>query len=148
MLWTPNKPIFEEKNVPHKIGPWKFRYQGQIALFGPPGATFYSVDKMVKKKLSTCRQIIFIYIVDKNPLSTFLSGRKNGLKKSIYTQINNIYLHVNYLSTCKLFLRPKRVLKKGINWPLKEVVGLSSHSLLISTGLQRFPSHPIPTYIF
>ena len=37
MLWTPNKPIFEEKNVPHKIGPWKFRYQGQIALFGPPG---------------------------------------------------------------------------------------------------------------
>ena len=37
MLWTPNKPIFETKNVPHKIGPWKFRYQGQIALFGPPG---------------------------------------------------------------------------------------------------------------
>ena len=36
MLWTPNKPIFEEKNVPHKIGPWKFRYQGQIAIFGPP----------------------------------------------------------------------------------------------------------------
>ena len=33
----PNKPIFETKNVPHKIGPWKFRYQGQIALFGPPG---------------------------------------------------------------------------------------------------------------
>ena len=37
MLWTPNKPIFETKNVPHKIGLWKFRYQGQIALFGPPG---------------------------------------------------------------------------------------------------------------
>ena len=37
MLWTPNKPIFETKNVPHKIGPWKFRYQGQIALYGPPG---------------------------------------------------------------------------------------------------------------
>ena len=37
MLWTPNKPIFETKNVPHKIGPWKFRYRGQIALFGPLG---------------------------------------------------------------------------------------------------------------
>ena len=37
MLWTPNKSIFETKNVPHKIGPWKFRYRGQIALFGPLG---------------------------------------------------------------------------------------------------------------
>ena len=37
MLWTPQKPIFETKNVHHKIWPWKFRDRGQIALFGPPG---------------------------------------------------------------------------------------------------------------
>ena len=37
MLWTPHKPIFESKNVPHKMGPWKFKDQGQIALFGPSG---------------------------------------------------------------------------------------------------------------
>ena len=37
MLWTPHKPIFKTKNVPHKIGPWKFRDRGQIALFGPLG---------------------------------------------------------------------------------------------------------------
>ena len=44
MLWTPNKPIFETKNVPHKIGPWKFRYRGQIALFGPLEACLPIVD--------------------------------------------------------------------------------------------------------
>ena len=42
MLWTPNKAIFKIKNVPHKIGPWKFRDQGHFgtkgALLGPPGA--------------------------------------------------------------------------------------------------------------
>ena len=37
MLWTPHKPIFETKNVHHKIWPWKFRDRGEIALFGPPG---------------------------------------------------------------------------------------------------------------
>ena len=42
MLWTPRKPIFKTKNVPHKIVPWKFRDQGHIgpkrALLGSPGA--------------------------------------------------------------------------------------------------------------
>ena len=37
MFWTPHKHRLETKNVPHKIGPWKFRDRGQIALFGPPG---------------------------------------------------------------------------------------------------------------
>ena len=41
MLWTPNKAIFKIKNVPHKIGPWKFRDQGHFgtkgALLGAPG---------------------------------------------------------------------------------------------------------------
>ena len=37
MLWTPHKPIFETKNLHHKIWPWKFRDRDQTALFGPPG---------------------------------------------------------------------------------------------------------------
>ena len=32
-----NPYLKKEKNVPHKIGPWKFRDRGQIALFAPPG---------------------------------------------------------------------------------------------------------------
>ena len=33
----PTSLYLKQKNVPHKIGPWKFRDRGQIALFGPPG---------------------------------------------------------------------------------------------------------------
>ena len=48
MLWTPRKPIFKTKNVPHKIVPWKFRDQGH---FGPKGAL--SESPGAQKRLDT-----------------------------------------------------------------------------------------------